>query len=154
MARRILEAALAIAMIAPACSSPRPASQQEDRMDRATVEQLGHVTLPASATHLQAHAERGIDGAVWARFDLPAGDVDGFLAGAGYAELSSTQRAVENWHLPTKAAWWTPDALTTFRSGKIRRESGKPRYAGHVLVGGDGQGDGATKTVYLFVTGL
>lgn len=116
---------------------------------RADVEQIGHVTLPASARHLQAHVERGIDAAVWARFELPAADVDGFLAAAGYLDLSTSERAVESWQLPAKAPWWTPDAVAPFRSGRIRRET-KPRYAGHILVSGDGD----PRTVYLFVSNL
>ena len=121
-----------------------------DSSMRTEVEKLGHVSLPATATHLQVHSEQGIDGAVWARFELPASEIDGFLASAGYVELSTNQRYVEDWHLPTKATWWTPDAIVTFRSGQIRREGAKPRYAGHILVSGDGD----PRTVYLFVTGL
>lgn len=114
------------------------------------VEQLGHVRLPASVTHLEAHIERGIDAAVWARFELPEAELDGFLASAGYQTLSSTERALDDWHLPTKAAWWTPSRIPTFRSGRLRRESSKPRYAGHVLA----SSEGAQRTVYLFVTSL
>jgi len=117
---------------------------------RSDVEQLGHVTLPASASHFEVHVERGVDAAVWARFDLAAADVDGFLASAGYVDLSTSRRAVENWHLPTKAVWWVPDSISSFRSGRIRRENSKPRYAGHILVSGDGD----PRTIYLFVTGL
>ena len=117
---------------------------------RTDVEKLGHVALPAATAHLQAHIERGVDDAVWARFELPAAELDGFLASAGYVELSTSRRFVENWHLSTKAPWWTPDAIATFRSGQIRREEAKPRYAGHILVSGDGD----PRTVYLFVTGL
>lgn len=147
---------------AAGCSSPRKAGSaqtgsaeevKETRMEMTTrteVEKLGHVSLPATTTHLQAHSELGIDGAVWARFDMPAAEVDGFLARAGYADLSSTQRFVENWHMPTNASWWTPDSIDTFRSGQIRREGAKPRYAGHILVSADGD----PRTVYLFVTGL
>jgi hypothetical protein len=148
---------------ATACSSPRNAGgagtasteeTKEPRMDSSTqrtdVEKLAHVTLSAATAHLQTHVERGVDGAVWARFELPAAEIDGFLASAGYLELSTRQRFVENWHLPTKPPWWTPDAIATFRSGQIRHESAKPRYAGHILVSGDGD----PRTVYLFVTGL
>ncbi|MBC7975441.1 MAG: hypothetical protein H7138_10695 [Myxococcales bacterium] len=117
---------------------------------RSDVEKLGHVTLPAAAAHLHVHSERGIDGAVWARFELPAAELDGFLSNAGYIELSNRQRFVENWHLPSKAPWWTPDDVATFRSGQLRREGSKPRYAGHVLVSANGD----SRTVYLFVTGL
>jgi hypothetical protein len=117
---------------------------------RSDVEKLGHVALPAATAHLQAHVERGVDGAVWARFELPAAELDGFLASAGYAELSDSQRFVENWHLPVKLPWWTPDAIAAFRSGQLRREAAKPRYAGHILVSSGGD----PRTVYLFVTGL
>jgi hypothetical protein len=119
-------------------------------MDRATVEQLGHVTLPASATDLRVHAAHGIDPAVWARFDVAAADVEPFLTAAGYTDLSTTRRWVENWHLTTGAPWWTPDELLPFRSGRVLRDTRRPRYAGHVLVGGDGD----TRTVYLMVIGL
>jgi hypothetical protein len=153
MTRRLVAAAV----VALACT-PGPTAGPTEGKDqsmsssdhRSLVEDIGHVKLPASASGLQVHAERGADAAVWARFELPAAEVDGFLAGAGYGDLSSTQRAVANWHMPTRAPWWTPDALASFRSGKLRRETGSPRYAGHVLVGGDGE----RRTVYLFVTGL
>lgn len=117
---------------------------------RAEVEQFGHVKLPPATRNLQRHLERGIDAALWARFELPAAELDAFLASAGYAELSGTDRAVENWHLPTKAAWWTPDAIASFHSGRLRREDTRPRYAGHVLASADGE----VRTVYLFVNGL
>jgi hypothetical protein len=153
MTRRLV----AVAVVALACTPGPTAGPTEGKDEpmsssdsRSLVEKVGHVTLPASATDLHVHAEHGADAAVWARFDLPAAEVDGFLAAAGYGELSTTQRAVANWHLPTKAPWWTPDGLASFRSGKIRREGGAPRYAGHVLVGGDGE----RRTVYLFVTGI
>lgn len=122
----------------------------DPNLARAEIEQVGHVSLPASSSKLEAHVERGADSAVWARFELPATDLAPFLSAAGYTELSDRDRAVENWHMPTKVAWWTPDAITPFLAGRLRREAQKPRYAGHVLASAEGK----QRTVYLFVTGL
>lgn len=116
---------------------------------RPRLESLGRVRLPDSVTGRMIDVNQGLDAAVFARFEMAAQDLDGFLRQAGYTGLSFMERADRNWHL-ADVDWWRPEDAKTFPSGRLRRESGTDRHAGHVLV----RDRGATRTVYLFVMSL
>ena len=118
--------------------------------ESAVLERAAHLKLPAGATGLRYHQERGADPAIWLRLQIPAAARAAFLRDAGYPDaLSSERRYVRNDQLPGES-WWRPDEVAAFESGHLLRDQGRPRYGSNLLMS---RGEGAI-TVYLFVTGL
>ena len=112
------------------------------------IEGFSDIDLPASATNLQSNLSGSGDLVLRARFDLPAADLPGFLAGTRFPPL--TEAAVPPLIAdPFEQPWWKPLEVRQFQAAKTSYERpGAGRLYQAVLIDTAGV---QTYTIYLAV---
>ena len=92
-------ARFAIAMLLLGCSAVSSSSDKPPNVQqRAQFERDASVTIPASATLVAWHEERGMDSAVWLEFKIPAADFAAFIDASPLQKtvLSASDKYQEN----------------------------------------------------------
>jgi hypothetical protein len=89
---------------------PQPATNAE-------IEALARITLPPGATNIHAQAGGFQDRYIHVRFDIPAAELDAFLAASRYTPALDMAVVPFQQHLEPKAVWWQPRNAARFRAG-------------------------------------
>ena len=113
---------------------------------RQRIEDLLKVRLPDSIAGLRVHVERGVDAALFARFEIPERDLAPFLEEAGFKTVGS-ERLFFDLARGDDMNWWHPDQVEKYISSEYTQMKGSVQYACQVLASADGE----TRTVYLLI---
>lgn len=106
------------------------------------------VPFPANAADIHVYSEAGIDRIVYVRFNLPVGEVAGYVAALGLAPaevgVAPFPRTLD---APRAAAsWWTPGRATQYQGTRGSQPADAPKKVIEVLVD---TSDPAVAVVYI-----
>jgi hypothetical protein len=87
-------------------------------LSRAEIEQAARLTVPATATNIDASTERGIDSMIQLRLTLPEEDVPALLDGTGLTLGPGEGLANPFRTDPPEPGWWQPDSVPGSRAGE------------------------------------
>lgn len=149
-------AALAAALVltaAAACDEKGPLPERKDEPAAAALAQWIDLWIPPSATAYRSYAESWQDWVVFATFELPAADLEPFLARNRLTDPATAPVPPAATRSAARHAWFQPPASArSFTQappiGDAAASTAPPRFAKRVWLA-DG---GARVTVYLRAT--